>query len=212
MAISYSVKRNITNAMIFPTLSTTAKGNITRPYRFCKKHAHMKNNLISGCILFLVLLALAPKVNGQNISANSWRYCSKCYNLFFDGFNGKGQCAAGGGHIAQGYFFKPASKIAGNVPVQDQWKYCSKCYSLFYNGYPQKGACAKGGEHKEVKYNFSLGHDVNGQAHTKNQWRFCNKCFVLFYNGYTPKGVCIKGGGHQADGYNFVLPYVWANL
>jgi len=35
----------------------------------------------------------------------SWRFCNKCMAMFFDGYPAKGVCAAGGGHVAQGYQF-----------------------------------------------------------------------------------------------------------
>jgi prepilin-type processing-associated H-X9-DG protein len=35
----------------------------------------------------------------------AWRYCEKCQSLFFDGFQTKGVCPAGGAHSAQGYEF-----------------------------------------------------------------------------------------------------------
>jgi hypothetical protein len=35
----------------------------------------------------------------------AWRFCQKCHAMFFDGFPNKGNCAAGGGHDAQGFNF-----------------------------------------------------------------------------------------------------------
>lgn len=35
----------------------------------------------------------------------NWRFCYKCYMLFFDGSSFKGVCPAGGGHAAAGYNF-----------------------------------------------------------------------------------------------------------
>lgn len=34
-----------------------------------------------------------------------WRFCSKCYAMFWDATQQKGKCPAGGGHSAQGYKF-----------------------------------------------------------------------------------------------------------
>jgi hypothetical protein len=34
-----------------------------------------------------------------------WRFCNKCYAMFYNGYSGKGRCAAGAGHVAQGYNF-----------------------------------------------------------------------------------------------------------
>src|SRR4051794_24270359 len=36
----------------------------------------------------------------------NWRYCGKCFSMFYDGFPDKGKCSAGGGHAAQGYKFR----------------------------------------------------------------------------------------------------------
>ena len=36
---------------------------------------------------------------------DNWRFCTRCYGLFFDGYADKGKCPAGGGHTAQGYNF-----------------------------------------------------------------------------------------------------------
>ncbi len=35
----------------------------------------------------------------------AWRFCPKCFTLFFDGYPDKGRCSAGGGHVAQGWDF-----------------------------------------------------------------------------------------------------------
>src|SRR5438132_12377604 len=37
-----------------------------------------------------------------------WRYCDKCFVMFFNGTESYGRCSAGGGHHPQGYqFFLP---------------------------------------------------------------------------------------------------------
>jgi hypothetical protein len=33
---------------------------------------------------------------------NNWRYCRKCYSLFYYGFDDNGRCPAGGEHDASG--------------------------------------------------------------------------------------------------------------
>jgi hypothetical protein len=35
----------------------------------------------------------------------SWRFCNKCFAMFYDGFPVKGVCPQGGGHVAAGYNF-----------------------------------------------------------------------------------------------------------
>ncbi len=34
-----------------------------------------------------------------------WRFCHKCFGMFFDGFPQKGRCPAGGAHVAKGFVF-----------------------------------------------------------------------------------------------------------
>lgn len=34
-----------------------------------------------------------------------WRFCQKCFSMFFDGYPDKGRCPAGGTHQAQGFNF-----------------------------------------------------------------------------------------------------------
>ena len=34
-----------------------------------------------------------------------WRFCNKCYALFFDGYDTRGVCPAGGAHVGQGFNF-----------------------------------------------------------------------------------------------------------
>ena len=45
-----------------------------------------------------------------------WRYCDKCFALFWNGAASKGRCAAGGGHNAQGFAFNIAYKSAAADP------------------------------------------------------------------------------------------------
>ena len=133
----------------------------------------------------------------------NWRFCNKCFAMFFDGFPGKGVCAAGGAHDAQGFNFVLPHDSAG--PGQNDWRFCNKCYAMFFDGYPGKGVCAAGGAHVAQGFNFVLPHDAAGPG--QNAWRFCQKCQSMFFDGYPGKGVCAAGGAHVAQGYNFVLPY-----
>lgn len=34
-----------------------------------------------------------------------WRYCGKCHAMFYDGYEEKGRCSGGDGHVAQGHVF-----------------------------------------------------------------------------------------------------------
>ena len=133
----------------------------------------------------------------------NWRFCNKCYALFFDGSPNKGACAAGGAHVAQGFNFVLPHDAAGIG--QNDWRFCNKCNAMFFDGYPGKGVCAAGGAHVAQGFNFALPHDAGGPG--QNDWRFCQKCQALFFDGNPIKGTCPAGNGHAAAGYNFVLPH-----
>ena len=48
---------------------------------------------------------LPHDVPGTPTAQTDWRFCEKCYAMFYDGYPDKGHCAAGGGHLAQGFNF-----------------------------------------------------------------------------------------------------------
>jgi hypothetical protein len=137
-----------------------------------------------------------------------WRYCQNCHVMFFDGYTPKGNCAAGGGHVAQGYMFALPHDIPTTQNSQDLWRFCQKCHAMFFDGYPQKGACpTDGGGHVAQGYMFALPHDVPPTGNAQDAWRYCQKCHAMFFDGYADKGRCDTGGGHEAQGYIFVLPH-----
>jgi hypothetical protein len=83
-----------------------------------------------------------------------WRFCDKCYTMFFDGYPDKKKCPAGGGHAAQGFMFGLLHSGAGQG--QDSWRFCTKCHALFFDGYPNKGKCTGGEGHAAAGFNFRL--------------------------------------------------------
>lgn len=119
-----------------------------------------------------------------------WRYCGNCHVMFYDGYAQKGVCAAGGGHVASGYYFT----LPYDVPATDNDA--------------QKGVCPSGSGHYAQGYRFTLPHEVQETPSQQSEWRYCRKCHVMFYDGYEQKGRCPSGGGHWAQGYMFVLPHV----
>ncbi|WP_404323047.1 hypothetical protein LG298_01595 [Cytobacillus firmus] len=142
----------------------------------------------------------------RNRGQAAWRFCAKCHTMFFDGFESKGRCPAGGGHAAAGWMFYLPHDHAGPLGGQEQWRFCDKCFSMFWNGDPNNlGRCPAGGSHNAAGYNFFLPHDHNEPG--QDQWRFCDKCRVMFWNGEANKGTCTAGGGHNAQGFNFKLDY-----
>jgi cytochrome c5 len=137
-----------------------------------------------------------------------WRFCEKCHVMFFDGFPQKGNCAAGGPHVAQGFMFALPHDIAPVPQSQNAWRYCQNCHSMFYDGFPQKGLCPSNGQgHVAQGFMFVLPHDVPPTGNAQDAWRFCQKCQALFYDGFPDKGRCDAGGGHVAQGFMFVLPH-----
>jgi hypothetical protein len=138
----------------------------------------------------------------------AWRYCQNCHVMFFDGYADKGHCAAGGGHVAQGYMFALPHDLQEGPTAQSLWRYCEKCHAMFYDGYPQKGACPADGQgHAAQGYLFVLPHDTGATGTAQADWRYCQNCHAMFFDGYADKGRCDAGGGHVAQGYLFVLPH-----
>jgi hypothetical protein len=143
-------------------------------------------------------LAFGAPVQGD------WRRCSKCNQLFFDGYADKGRCSAGGGHAAgpREYLLTYDDSTG---PGQGDWRYCSRCKTLFFNGYSAKGVCPRdGGSHLAAGYNFFLPHDRRAGTHEEESWRYCGQCQALYFSAAAPSA-CPKGGTHVAAGYLFVL-------
>ena len=88
-----------------------------------------------------------------------WRFCQKCFVMFYSGDKENGSCAAGGAHVAQGYPFFLPFDVRGTPTAQTNWRYCLKCHAMFFDGYQEKGRCAAGGGHAAQGYNFVLPHD-----------------------------------------------------
>ena len=152
-----------------------------------------------------LVLALLPQAFAS--VQEQWRYCRKCHVMFYDGYPNKGRCAAGGGHLAQGFNFLLPYNVPETKQAQGAWRYCDKCHVMFFDGYPQKGVCAAGGGHAAQGFVFVLPHDVSPRGIVQNAWRYCEKCHAMFYDGYANKGRCPAGAGHRAQGFNFVLRY-----
>jgi len=45
------------------------------------------------------------RFDAQAIGEPDWRFCNKCEVIFFNRDSNAGVCAAGEGHVAQGYHF-----------------------------------------------------------------------------------------------------------
>jgi hypothetical protein len=145
----------------------------------------------------------------------SWRYCTLCKGLYYDGDPvQKGVCPGaatpGTGHAPGPYnFVLPHDRPADSG--QPDWRFCTKCYLLFFDHQVEISACPAGGTHAAALnggFNFSLPHDV-APGPGQTDWRFCGKCRAMFYNGYPDKGACPAGAGHarEAKSYDFALPH-----
>lgn len=169
----------------------------------------MSLSIVGGLgVAFRPTAAIADGIPaGGDVGQNQWRFCNKCNGLFYDGYQAKGLCPAGGGHVAQGFNFVLPFNTPPMHDTQTSWRFCNRCNAMFYDGYPQKGRCPAGGGHVAQGYTFVLHHDTAASNIAQPDWRFCNKCNGMFYDGYPQKGRCPAGGGHVAQGYNFVLSH-----
>ena len=90
-----------------------------------------------------------------------WRFCTKCFALFFGGYPEKrGVCAAdGGNHNAAGYnFFLYHDRPAGR-DEEANWRYCNKCQGLFRTANLKASVCPgnSGQAHVAAGYKFVVG-------------------------------------------------------
>lgn len=121
---------------------------------FCPADGH--NHLANG-----YMFDLPHDVAENDHAQGGWRFCQRCFAMFFDGFPTKGACDAGpGGHSAQGFVFVLPHDIAGTATAQTSWRFCGKCSVMFYDGFDSKGICAGGvGGHNAEGFMFVLPHD-----------------------------------------------------
>ena len=104
----------------------------------------------------------------------NWRFCTKCYSLFWYGNPTAGICPAGAAHsplesaspthAGSSWDFQlqvvpnspPAPSPGGGggasaAGTQGNWRFCTKCYSLFWYGFPTAGICPDGGAHSPLE-------------------------------------------------------------
>jgi hypothetical protein len=163
-------------------------------------------------------LVAAPAVASADVSIQAnqsqWRFCEKCYGMFYNGRSWSGACPAGGGHRAQGFNFNLFHSMGGESDhFQGDWCYCESCAGMYYAAHVapplNTGLCP--GEsyyHAWQGWEFFLHHDVPVWQNYQGNWRHCDKCWGLFYYGYPTNGRCPAGGQHRAQGWTFVLPYL----
>ncbi|MEW2526461.1 hypothetical protein [Streptomyces sp. NPDC047071] len=156
--------------------------------------------------------AAGPRRSPASVRASQadWRFCVKCYGLFFRGYPSDGVCPTGGGHDSAGFNFNLPHDIPETATAQRNWRFCDKCYGQFFYGYPTNGRCPTGGGHRKATgdYDFVLPHDIPENGKSQRNWRFCDKCYGLFFYGYPTDGVCPAGDAHRKAGFDFVLPFL----
>jgi hypothetical protein len=127
------------------------------------------------------------------MAQDGWRFCRKCFGLWFSGNPDMGVCPAGGTHLrgSGNYSLKTDSG-----PDQGNWRWCHKCQGLHFNGNVAKGVCPAGGAHDVAgSGNYVLQFKGVGQGN----WRWCQQCQGLFFNGIPSKTVCPAWRGAQGD-------------
>jgi hypothetical protein len=97
------------------------------------------------------------------LAQGGWRFCGKCFAMFFDGdpAGNKGSCPFDGeGHESIGFAFVLPHDIPETPTDQGGWRFCGKCFAMFFDGDPgSKGVCnADGGPHHADGVRFVLPH------------------------------------------------------
>lgn len=142
-----------------------------------------------------------------------WRFCDRCYTMFFDGYTPKGLCPhpSGGGHRAQGWMFNLPYNMTPDSWNQPDWRYCDKCHVMFWDGQGWKGVCPGGGGHRAQGWNFTLPHNyLQLPWNSQSDWRYCYDCAGLFFAGFALRGNCPAGLEHRfrSTDFLFMLPYI----
>ena len=132
-----------------------------------------------------------------------WRWCAKCYGLFFSGNPSQGSCPVDrGAHDGATSGAYSVDLDAPHEGGQSGWRWCAKCQGLFFGGNPTPGRCPAGAAHDgsgSSDYTLdSEGPMAPGGA--QRGWRWCNQCEGLFYAGGPAPGMCPAGGPHVAEG------------
>lgn len=130
----------------------------------------------------------------MKLTQDKWRYCPKCFGLWFNGNPDKGVCPAGGAHLAGSGNY---GLQTDPVPDQDNWRWCHKCEGLYFNGNVASGVCAAGGAHDVAgSANYALQFAAGAG---EDNWRWCQQCQGLYFNGNPTNGVCPAWRGAPGD-------------
>ena len=120
-------------------------------------------NHVADAFMFVLTHDVPESAHAQG----AWRFCVKCFAMFFDGFPTKGVCDADlADHTAAGFVFVLPHDVAGGPTEQTGWRFCRNCFVMFFDGRPDKGHCAatQGAGHEAAGFMFVLPHiDPHGQ-------------------------------------------------
>jgi hypothetical protein len=97
---------------------------------------------------------------------DQWRWCNRCYALFYAGFGGGG-CAGGAGHDPSGStaYHAPIDEVPDGA--QPGWHWCGRCQSLVYAD--GDGPCFSSDRHDATgssEYAVPLERDASRAAGT----------------------------------------------
>jgi hypothetical protein len=67
-----------------------------------------------------------------HIGQNNWRFCSKCYCLWFNGLLNNGVCPAGGGHSANETVGHQADRPANPHGGPASWNFILIAHPVLY--------------------------------------------------------------------------------
>jgi len=130
---------------------------------------------------------------------DSWRYCSRCSNLFYSAAGHGNACVVGQAlhNIGSTNYSVPINGgVAGNSNegtdsfIQGVWHWCNRCGCLVW----APGWCHDGNDHDAS----SSGpyYMLNGTWHSHSGyplqagWRYCSNCHVLYWGGTWSSSVC----------------------
>jgi hypothetical protein len=120
-------------------------------------------------------------------SQYDWRFCGKCFSMFWDGAADKGHCAGSGGHASFGFMFGLPHDNPANAGQPD-WRFCGKCRVLFFDDphNANKGKCPADGQ-GHIRSGNSFNFELPFQATAQD-----SLAAILVREGQKLLGVCVK--------------------
>lgn len=193
-------------ALQLPHVHVPEDANNQRRWRFCGKCAGMFwGGDLSGAT------GVCPQGGGHEAvglefvlphgrpetptAQQKWRFCAKCFGLYFNGGD-RGRCPAAGAHEPLGLDFTLPHSIPTAPYAQAGWRFCGGCAGLFFGG--AGGRCPRGGAHQAAGVDFVLSHNPGADNRNQAAWRFCSTCFAMHFAG-------------QPDSFGGVAPVVVTN-